>query len=202
MDERGEAAATLRVTSVSEAERYRGYLVESARLRGWDYSSEGLYFVTICVRDRQPVFGEIVDGELRLSGLGVLAGWHWLKIAAHHPNALADAFVVMPNHVHGIVRITRPHERARGGEGGPRRDVACYVSPASTMPVAPPGAGSLGAIVRGYKAAVSRWAQGNGYSGFAWQGRYYDHIIRDEESLLAIRRYIGDNPANSRTDEV
>ena len=81
------------------------YRIKSARLVGWDYSSPGYYFVTICTHERQPYLGEIVDGAMRLSKIGVMAEQFFIEIPGHFPNADVDEFVVMPNHVHGIIVI-------------------------------------------------------------------------------------------------
>ncbi len=190
---------TLHATSPRAGDRYKGYRVESARLKGWNYSAEGLYFVTLCTKDRQPFFGAITEGKLLLSAIGIMAGQYWLEIGDHHPNAITGDFVVMPNHVHGIVELTQPQD-AVSADG--REDVACNVSTGSAdMAAISPQVGSLGAIVRSYKATVSRWGRRNGYDDFAWQPRFHDHIIRDERSLQHIRQYILDNPTSWLEDE-
>jgi len=153
------------------------YRIESSRLKGWDYSSAGLYFVTICTEGRECVFGDLVDGEMQLSPIGEMAQQFWLEIPQHSSaNIQLDEFVVMPNHVHGIIGIVD------GGHAG--RDVACNVSTESpandtNLPVKniamsriSPKSGSLGAIIRSYKSAVGRWAQMNEHSDFHWQERY------------------------------
>ncbi len=167
------------------------YRIESARLKNWDYASAGWYFVTICARERECVFGRLIEDEMRLSALGEIACKCWLEIPQHSSCGVEiDTFIVMPNHVHGILMIV--------GDVA-RRDVACNVS-TNMMPKMSPGAGSLGAIVRSYKSAVTRWARTNGSSDFAWQERFYDHIIRKESTLDKVRNYIVGNPARWQDD--
>jgi putative transposase len=172
------------------------YRIESTRLKGWDYSSAGWYFVTFCTRGKECFFGDVVDGEMRLSPVGEIACQCWIDIPKHSPSNVAlDAFVVMPNHVHGIIVIQDSENR---------RDVACNVSTTiasdSAMAKISPRAGSLGAIVRSYKSAVTRWARSSGFPFFAWQERFHDEIVRDEPALDNIRKYIIDNPAMWNTD--
>jgi putative transposase len=180
------------------------YRVESTRLKGWDYAADGWYFVTICTRGRECFFGKIVDQRMRLSKIGDIALRFWEDIPNHSVNAGLDAFVIMPNHLHGIITIKAPDgSTITGKNGGPGthshgcRDVACNVSTTdeSGRLTDPPKPGSLGAIVRSYKSAVTRWCRMNGYTSFAWQPRFYDHVIRDGVALQNVRRYILDNPA-------
>lgn len=168
----------------------RKYRIETARLRGWDYGGAGWYFVTICTRNRQTFFGAVENGVVRLSPTGEIARDYWAHIPQHTmANAAIDAFVVMPNHIHGIVAILDPVATA----------------PAARDPDNPtarisPRAGSLGSIIRSYKSAVSYWCHHNGYAGFGWQERFYDHIIRNERALRIVRRYIARNPAKWKYD--
>ncbi len=181
------------------------YRVESARLAGWDYATPGWYFVTVCTRGRTRFFGRVVRRRMRLSRIGEVAYRYWEDIPNHCANAGLDAFVIMPDHVHGIIRITTPRtEHHHPRRDVARRDVACNVSTTARFPTigggsgaatVSPGRGSLGAIVRSYKAAVTRWCRTNGHADFAWQPRFYDRIIRDDAALRNIRRYILHNPA-------
>ena len=198
------------------------YRVESTRLTGWDYAAPGWYFVTVCTRGRACFFGRVAERRMHLSRIGEIAHQYWEDIPNHSANAGLDAFVIMPNHVHGIVRINAPDANdVRNDVGGDvrdnvGRDVACNVSTTARIPTTehdpipghdfttgdgsggvtvPPGRGSLGAIVRSYKAAVTRSCHANGYADFAWQPRFYDRIVRDERALRNVRRYILENPA-------
>ena len=205
------------------------YRVESTRLKGWDYAADGWYFVTICTRGRECFFGKIVDQRMRLSKIGDIALRFWEDIPNHSVNAGLDAFVIMPNHLHGIVTIKAPDGSSTTGKNGRPgthtrgcrdvacrdvacrdvacrdvacSDVACNVSTTgeSGRLTNPPKPGSLGAIVRSYKSAVTRWCRTNGYASFAWQPRFYDHVIRDGVALHNVRRYILDNPAKWELD--
>jgi putative transposase len=169
--------------------------VESTRLKGWDYTADGWYFVTVCTRGRECFFGRIVDRRVRLSKVRDAALRYWKDIPNHSANAGLDAFVIMPNHLHGIV-IIKARNDPRGDVGC--RDVACNVSTinadigtsvggnlgtvgSSGMSTVPPGPGSLGAIVRSYKSAVTRWCQMNGYTSFAWLSIMYLRMVRRAE---------------------
>ena len=139
------------------------YRIESARLKDWDYASAGWYFVTICTQNREPYFGEVVEQAMHLSPVGEIACQYWSEIPQHSPsNIQVDAFVVMPNHVHGIIVINDTDGRRDVAcRDVACRDVACNVSTGATMSKISPKAGSLGAIVRSYKSAVTRWARMN-----------------------------------------
>ena len=166
------------------------FRVASTRLKGWDYSSTGYYFVTICTRERQCWLGGVVDGFIRLSPVGEIAEKFWGEIPSHSSGVDLDEFVVMPNHLHGIVIIKDC-----------RRDVACNVSANSNeMSAISPKEGSLGAVIRSYKSAVSNWCRKHSYD-FAWQPRFFDEIIRDEKSLEVIREYICNNPLKWELDK-
>lgn len=164
---------------------YRGYRAPSARLRHWDYTANAFYFVTICTRERLPLLGEVVNGQVILSQAGRIVDEEWRRTAAIRPDVLTDEYVVMPNHVHGIIVLSRGETRLSGTpDKTSRRDV-------STPGLA---AGSLGAIIGQFKGASSKRIRAAGTADFGWQPRFYDHIIRDEKSLDSIRRYIADNP--------
>jgi REP element-mobilizing transposase RayT len=174
------------------------YRIESARLPGWDYASAGCYFVTICTRDRVCSLGEVVDGMVRLSAAGEIAERYWKDIPSHMPGIGLDEFVIMPNHVHGVVILhdTDNHRNVCNT----RRDVACYVSTQTMQPqTISPAAGSLSTAIRSFKAAVTSWCRENNHP-FAWQPRFHDRIIRDEKTLAAARTYIRNNPAQWELD--
>ncbi len=180
------------------------YRTETTRLRGWDYGSPGHYFITITTKNRERFFGEINDGDVLLSGMGEIARDLWMEIPEHFHGVDLDEFIVMPDHVHGIIRINvaHPGSRSRGDVAVPRRDVACNVSTGITgtdmdfykyMSSISPKPGSLPAIVRSYKSAVTRRCRETGNKYFAWQPRYYDRIIRDDTELENVRRYVREN---------
>jgi len=130
------------------------YLVESTRLRNRDYSLPGHYFVTVCACDRRELFGKIENDKMRLNEYGKIVADCWRQISRHFPNTVLDEFVVMPNHMHGVVRI------AGEGAGGSRRDVACNVSTindkSNKFSVISPQSGSLPVIIRSFKSAVTK----------------------------------------------
>lgn len=166
----------------------------SIRLKGYDYTQPGAYFVTICTHDRACLFGEVVEGVMRLNAWGEIVREEWFRTAQLRPYVVLheDEFVVMPNHVHGIIWIV--------GRVGATRQVA----PTRVVPTSPagPDAGSIGAIIGQFKSAVTKRI--NAYWGIPgariWQRNYYEHIIRTERALNAIRRYIAENPLRWHLD--
>ena len=169
------------------------------RLKGWDYTSNGYYFITICTHQRICYFGQVARGQIILSTVGRLAYQFWAEIPAHFPFVSLDEFVIMPNHIHGILVLSGSRDVAM-----PRRDVALqrlypnnigndgkneYMSHISPKP------GSVSTIVRSYKSIVSRTANREYPTiGFGWQARFYDHILRSEAELQRIQTYIKNNP--------
>ena len=162
------------------------------RLRGWDYRNPGLYFITICTKNREHLFGEIRNGVMGLTEPGCLAWEYWYSLPDHHPNAAPDAFIVMPDHIHGILGILPQHRRDVAGNIP--ADVAHETDNFNRMSAISPKSGSVSTIIRSFKSAITRWSRQNGYPDFAWQSRFYDHIIRDDRSYRNICRYILDNP--------
>ncbi|MDX2138153.1 MAG: transposase [Chloroflexota bacterium] len=194
---------------------------KSPRLQGYDYRSNGAYFVTICSAQREWIFGEIVDDHMSLSAIGIIATRMWDAIPDHFPHVELDAFVVMPNHVHGVlvfasepVGTRHPVERTRHAsslQNHPTTVGTTHASSAlgnsssgsaqsrdSSLQERAKGApsGSLGAVIGSYKSAVTRVVnQELGlHAPLIWQERYHDHIIRDEKSLHIIREYVVNNP--------
>ena len=169
---------------------------KSIRLAKYDYNREGWYFVTICTCEQTHFFGRVIMGNMILSGMGKIAHVCWNKISDHFAHVIIDEFIVMPHHIHGILQICY---------SGGRRDTACRVPtnaktqiqmkpPPNYEKFGHPVPGSIPTILRSYKSAVTRLCHCEGYNQFKWQGRFYDHIIRHEKALFAIRRYIKDNP--------
>ncbi len=162
------------------------YRIESARLHSWDYASPGWYFVTICTKQTKPYFGRIDQESSILNELGQTAHQYWAAIPHHHNNTAIDEYIVMPNHIHGIIIIVETLHAT-----------SLRPSPMSSIS---PRTGSLSVIVRSFKSAVTRWARKNDYPNFAWQPRFYDHIIRNETALSRIRTYIQNNPQRWEVD--
>ena len=179
----------------------------SIRLLHFDYSQTGAYFVTICAWDRMCLFGDIVDGEMRLNDFGRAAHEVWERIPAHFATVETDAWIVMPNHVHGVIFIAGPDARGVPNAGttagewvAPRPTRATHASPLQRP--SGPSKRSLGAVVGSYKSAVSKRINESGWSRrtSVWQRNYHDHIIRDTMSLDRIREYIAQNPARWADD--
>ena len=160
----------------------------SIRLPTYDYTQPGAYFVTICTQHRECILGDVVQSQVILNAPGRMVESVWRQLARHHPSAEVDAFVVMPSHVHGIIILVGEGPRAWPDDGGQPQGVAPTIS--------------LPDVVHRFKSLTTskyRWGVHNdGWRPFTqrlWQRNYYEHIIRDEEELDRIRRYIIDNPA-------
>jgi putative transposase len=161
----------------------------SIRLKGYDYTSPGAYFVTVCVRDRECVLGDVSNGEMELSDAGHVVQACWDDLPNHYPHVQLDAFVVMPNHVHGVIFLL-DDPTAVGVTVG----VGAGLRPA---PTAPRGERhGLPEIVRAFKSFSARRINEMHHTAGApfWQRGFYEHIVRNERQLDAIRRYVVDNP--------
>ncbi len=150
---------------------------KSIRLQGWGYRRSAFYFVTICIKDQMHYFGENCDGKMGLSVQGCAAWYFWKQIPAHSDNVQLDAFVVMPNHIHGIRQIV-PNKKGVPSVGT-LPTTSLQTNNRNRMSEISPKPGSLSTIIRSYKSAITRWCNSKDYE-FGWQGRFYDHIIRDE----------------------
>ncbi|MBW4562767.1 MAG: transposase [Mojavia pulchra JT2-VF2] len=179
--------------------KYKGkYRIDSTRLPGWNYASNGGYFVTICTDGKKCFFGEVVQGEMQLSPIGEIAHKLWYEIPNNFSNCQIDSFCVMPNHIHGIVIINQTQEDAmnrvstsqRGD--GERGGVTGLFNPMLSK-------NSLSKIIRWYKGRCS-FEINQIYEGFGWQERFHDNIIRNEFALDRIRQYIINNPINWERD--
>lgn len=159
----------------------------SIRLQEYDYAQAGGYFVTIVTYQRDLLFGEIVDEEMMLNDFGKIADECWRAIPEHFPNVELGAYVVMPNHVHGIITIT-------DGRG------TIYRAPTQEQ-FQKPVTGSIPTIIRTYKSAVTRLIGREHNTTGIWQRNYYEHIIRNHEDWDRIHRYIESNPSMWTEDE-
>lgn len=151
------------------------------RLKEYDYSQSGYYYVTICMQNRGYIFGDISDDGMILNQCGDIAKNSWLDLANHHKNIQLDAFVIMPNHIHGIIIINNPV--------GNRP--ACSVNKNNNLSV----------IIGSYKSTVTKQINRINNIVFQWQKSFHDHIIRTTDSLKNIREYIVNNPLTWETDE-
>jgi putative transposase len=167
---------------------------KSIRLAEYDYSQKGAYFVTICTHDRKCLFGKAASGRVELNELGRIVTEEIERTETLRPGVVIDTFVVMPNHVHLIVVLC--------GDNGDYPDTARRV-PTGKRAFGKPQAGSLPAVIGAVKSAITRRINlmpGHG-GGPVWQGRYYEHIIRNGASYEDIRRYILENPRYWPQDE-
>jgi putative transposase len=165
---------------------------QSTRLKGYDYTRPGAYFVTICTYRRDEIFGEVINGEMKLSALGEIVHEEWFRSAEIRKEIqlFDDEFVVMPNHGHGIIWIvdTVGADGVRPSKQDARR---------ASLQRAPR---SLGSFMAGFKASVtSRAGRELNVTGI-WQRNYYDHIIRNDRELKNIAWYIVNNPLNWQSD--
>ncbi len=170
-------------------------LKKQYRLPSHDYSSNGYYFVTICTRNHRHFLGEIVDArrsasvpQMNLSRIGKIAKQFWLEIPNRFSYAKLDEFVIMPNHVQGIIIIDNQENDDR------RR------APWRARTFGPLAKDSLSSIINHYKGNVKRWCNKNGFEDFVWQPKFHDSIIRDDRSLYYIQRYIKNNPSKWALD--
>ena len=162
---------------------------QSCRLKEYDYSQNGEYFVTICTKYGSHFFGDIKNGIVGLSNIGNIAAKFWQEIPRHFPFVRLDEWIVMPNHLHGVLVFensrctvgTRNFASVQREFGGLQKN-------------------SLSSIMQSFKAAVKRWCNQNNYEDFIWHGRFYDQIIRNEESSNRIRAYIKNNPSKWQKD--
>ena len=161
------------------------YNRQSPRLRDYDYTQGGVYYVTIATYRMAQLFGVVANGKVYLNELGRLVDKEWQKTAEIRPRVEIDEFVVMPNHIHGILFFSEPQHAA------PSTDKA-------TLP-----ANSLGSIVAQFKSVVTKRSRklANPPHPPIWKRNYYDHIVRNENDLDRIRRYILANPARWKADE-
>jgi REP element-mobilizing transposase RayT len=180
----------------------------SIRLKDYDYSQAGLYFITICCQDKICRFGKIKNGEMILNDWGKLHIDEWLKTPNMRPNIQLGEFIVMPNHMHGIIVITDNDEG--GGRGvlhTPHNNTPHNNTPhdnnnhtpcdnnggVCNTPLRSPS-NTIGAVIRGYKSAVTKQIHELGFFDAIWQRNYYEHIIRNEQSYQNIADYIIHNP--------
>lgn len=184
---------------------------------GYDYAQEGLYFLTLCCHHRQCLFGTVVDRQVVLNDFGKVADACWLQIPNHFPHARLHEYVVMPNHVHGIIEIVQ--HPATMGDNEPV-NITTYKANAFRQMIPK----SISAIVKGYKIGVTKWFREHGaaraglgdarigaenflpqqsndhHPMTVWQRNFYEHIIRNDADYLRIAEYICNNPQNWKDD--
>ncbi len=155
----------------------------SIRLKGYDYSAAGAYFITICTHEREQLFGNILDRTMVLNELGHIAQFDWQKLARHHSNLIVDRSVVMPNHLHGIILLDLSILDERGLSANEDSK-------------------SISEIIGSFKTfsarKINKIRKLKGVP--VWQRNYYERIIRTEAELDYVRQYIINNPINWQTD--
>ena len=191
------------------------YRVASARLQNWDYGSNAVYFITICTKNREHFFGEMDNKKMMLNSIGKLAEQFWIEIPKHFTFIEFGNFVVMPNHVHGILIIDKI-----GGEISEMVDTVDTVDTVETRQClvstnVPPnpnkptigqkrfqnqGKNTISSIVGSYKSVLTKNARLIDVD-FGWQSRFHDHIIRNDGEFQRISEYIINNPRNWQTDK-
>ena len=201
------------------------YRIPSARASWWDYGNDAAYFITICTKGMECYFGDIVDAKMQLSHVGVLADVLWYEIKNHAKNITLDVFQVMPNHIHGVLALNGNKRETDNGTHAidPTRNVETMRNVETTHALSLPhdeqtthalslpktpgqkryqhqGSNTISSIIGSYKSAVTKHAHRLGYE-FEWQERFYDIIIRDEESYIRIANYIKNNPAKWEEDK-
>jgi REP element-mobilizing transposase RayT len=192
------------------------YRIKSTRLRNWNYGTPGFYFITICTRNREHYFGEIKEGEMLLNKIGQIADDCWSQIPLHFPNAELGDFIIMPNHVHGIIimngidgsmmdHMETDHALANGVETGHALSLQNQQQPNENPPAhfrfRNQGKNTISAITGSFKSAVTKLVhQLDIGKNFGWQSRFYDHIIRSQDEYIRISNYIMENPVNWKND--
>lgn len=180
----------------------------SIRLRGYDYAVEGAYFITICTFQRESLLGQVTGGEMMLNESGRAVQEVWEGLPAHFSQVFLDAFVIMPNHLHGIIVLNGPAEPGVGAGLRPAQDSTAHGSAVGRSETCPYGSGGgetrvpVAEIVRALKSfSARRINQIRDNPGVpVWQRNYYERVIRDEAEMERARRYILENPIKWETD--
>ncbi len=184
---------------------------KTIRLQNFDYSQAGLYFITICVKNMDCSFGNIRDKKMIPNNIGQIANDFWQEIPKHFSNVVMHGYIIMPNHVHGIIEIrnnatvrTRHVVSVQDPNGGDPEG-ASHVMPHYKIPrynqFSKPVPGSVSVIIQQYKSSVKRWCNKNNYRDFQWLSRFYEHVIGSERSYRLISDYISDNPFKWKDDK-
>lgn len=191
----------------------------SIRLKGYDYSQEGAYFITICTQDRECFFGRIANDEMVLNDIGKIAHDYLRDIPNHFSHVALGEFIVMPNHVHCILIVGMRNDTSGNTDTtdavGTRHGVSDKMITPDNMRTrhgvsqqlninqfGKPVAGSISVIINQYKSSVKRWCNKNGHENYKWQSRFHDHIIRNEQSYQTIANYIVNNPLKWMEDKL
>jgi putative transposase len=176
---------------------------KSLRLQDYDYSQPNTFFVTLCANERNYLFGEVVDNSMRLNDAGRAVKHCWLEIPKHFPQVILDEFIIMPNHVHGILIVEeRDVEIDPVGANNYSPAGKDNSSSEEMLPSRIKGTSlTLGSIIRGFKIGVTKWFKEKLNISSVWQRNYYEHINRKDEDLNKIREYVIANPLNWEKDD-
>jgi REP element-mobilizing transposase RayT len=198
------------------------YHRKSIRLKEYDYSQEGLYFITICCHNKSCLLGEIIDSKMHLNEAGNIVKECWLDIPKHFSNVILHEFIIMPNHIHGIIELVGANQHSPKDESKSIQSVgANQHSPNDKnkittdnmanidsqnmtnidsqkranidSPLRSPSK-TIGSVIRGFKIGVTKWIRQNSSVYNVWQRNYYEHIIRNDQSYINISEYITTNP--------
>ncbi len=187
-------------------EKFKGkYRIPSTRLQNWNYGWNGAYFITICTKNRIHYFGKVVNRKMQFSHIGIVADILWYEIKHHADRIELGEFVVMPNHIHGILILNDQNCDRNENDNDKRRDKACLVSTTNNKTIGQKrfqnqGKNTISSIVGGYKSAVTKHVRRLGYQ-FTWQSRFHDYIIRNDLEYDRIVKYIQNNPQNWHNDK-
>ena len=169
------------------------------RLPGYDYATEGDYFITICTKDRIHHFGKITQTNknaiIELTAIGAFVNKSILSIPNTYKEVILGEIAVMPNHIHLIVTLPHKETIDKNNQSPLQQIIAPYKGLQSLLP------GSVSSIINHLKGKVKKWCNANGYDYFQWQARFHDHIIRDSKSYNRISNYIANNIFNWADDE-
>jgi REP element-mobilizing transposase RayT len=183
--------------------RYSGrFIIKSSRIKNWDYSTPGIYFITLCTEDHEHLFGKINEGKMIYSKNGEIAVGCLKNINKHFDNVCLKAFVVMPNHVHILFHVETHHGASL--QDNRRVGLVKYNHcnhPDYFLRLNEFSNQKVPVIIKQYKSSVKRFANFNKIF-FAWQTRYFDEIIEDEKRFNTIKYYIRNNPKNWDKDKL
>lgn len=186
----------------------------SIRFKGYDYTQAGLYFITICCQNRACLFGEIENGKIMLNDAGAIANDCWLNIPNHFPNAILHEYVIMPNHVHGIIELVgannhspvsklhSPKTELHSPKNKKNNNSVIGDNRAKNVSPLRSPSKTVGSVVRGFKIGVTKWMRQNTDTFYIWQRNYWEHIIRDDKSHENISQYIINNPTKWNNDKL
>ena len=181
------------------------YRIESSRSQNFNYASNGAYFITICTKDRKRFLGKIIKlknclvPQIQLSKIGSIVRKCWLAIPDYFPFVILDEFIIMPNHIHGIIIINHGDDCLNIVETGFKPVstefcVSTIMKKINNQNKFGPQSKNLPSIIRGFKIGVTKYCRRNTNIWNIWQSRFYDRIIRNEQELNRIRKYIVENP--------